>query len=256
MGLLGGLLPAGAGGVFVSGGTAGNLGISTQSMDLQACNVAGRCSPWSNNVSFQPYGPTKAIRNPGERHDDKSITFTWIAPATNGRDITRYEVAGDKSETFAASRESTTIGGLGFDTTRTIRVRAFATDAGWGPWTSISGTTNQAPKPSVDRVYQGSQCGATSGCRMDNGVQCGTNCNFVAYSLSNFAGPISCAVDSSDGGWPDPDDGGGWRIEPKNGCNPSTKFYGFAGGWVSVTCTGQGADGRTYSPSGSLNPWG
>ncbi|WP_404389960.1 Ig-like domain-containing protein [Humibacillus xanthopallidus] len=239
-----------------SGGTAGNLGISTQSMDLQACNVAGRCSPWSNNVSFQPYGPTKAIRNPGERHDDNSITFTWNAPATNGRDITRYEVAGDKSETFAASRESTTIGGLGFDTTRTIRVRAFATDAGWGPWTSISGTTNQAPKPSVDRVYQGAQCGATSGCRMDNGVQCGTNCNFVAYSLSNFAGPISCAVDSSDGGWPDPDDGGGWRIEPKNGGNQSTKFYGFAGGWVSVTCTGQGADGRTYSPSGSLNPWG
>ena len=202
------------------------------------------------------YGPTNAIRYPGDYHDDNSITFPWNAPAFNGRAITRYEVAGDKSETFAASRESTTIGGLGFDTTRTIRVRAFATDAGWGPWTSITGTTNTAPKPSVDRVYQGAQCGATSGCRMDNGLQCGTNCNFVAYTLSNFSGPISCAIDSSDGGWPDPDDGGGWRIEPQNGSNQSTKFFGFPGGWVSVTCTGQGVDGRTYSPRGTLNPWG
>jgi hypothetical protein len=234
-----------------SGGTASNLGNNQQSMEIQACNVAGRCSPWSNSVTYHPFGPTRAIRNPGENHDNNSITFTWNAPTNNGRPITQYQVSGDKNETFGASRESTTIGGLGYSDTRTIRVRAYATDSGWGPYTSITGTTNAAPKPKVNSVYKGSQCGASSGCTKPDGTQCGSNCNHVGYNLSNYSGAISCTVDSSDGGWANPDNGSGGSHRPSNGGNDSNKFFGFPNGWVRVTCSSSNG-----SDSAQRNPWG
>jgi hypothetical protein len=233
-----------------SGGTATDLGTSQQTMEIQACNVAGRCSPWSNGVTFHPYGPTKSIRNPGENHDNNSITFTWNAPDNNGRPITQYQVTGDKDETFGASRESTTIGGLGYSESRTIRVRAFATDSGWGPYTSITGRTNPAPAQKVVSVYKGPSCGP-SNCPKPDGTQCGTNCNFVGYELENYTGNIVCSLDSSDGAWGTLDDGNSGRHNPTNGSNFSGKFFGFPTGWVSVRCTGSNG-----SDSATRNPWG
>ncbi|CAN7150433.1 fibronectin type III domain-containing protein [Terrabacter sp. LjRoot27] len=231
-------------------GTTRPLDTTSRTIAIRACNSAGYCSPMSNAIRVHPYGPTNAIRNPGENHDNNSITFTWNAPVNNGRPITQYQVTGDKSETFGASRESTTIGGLGYSDTRTIRVRAFATDSGWGPYTSITGTTNAAPKPKVNSVYKGSGCGAT-GCLKPDGTQCGSNCNHIGYNLSNYNGAISCSVDSSDGGWSNPDNGTGGSHEPSNGGNDSNKFFGFPNGWVRVTCSSSNG-----SDSAIRNPWG
>ncbi|MBW8730830.1 MAG: fibronectin type III domain-containing protein [Terrabacter sp.] len=231
-------------------GTTRPLDTTSRTIAIRACNSAGYCSPMSNAIRVHPYGPTNAIRNPGENHDNNSITFTWNAPTNNGRPITQYQVTGDKSETFGASRESTTIGGLGYSHTRTIRVRAFATDSGWGPYTSISGTTNAAPKPKVNSVYKGSGCGAT-GCLKPDGTQCGSNCNHIGYNLSNYNGAISCTVDSSDGGWSNPDNGSGGSHRPTNGGNDSNKFFGFPNGWVRVTCSSSNG-----SDSAQRNPWG
>lgn len=234
-----------------SGGRATNLGTTSQTMQVQACNVAGRCSPWSGSVSYHPYGPTQPIRNPRETHDNTSITFAWDAPAYNGRAIVEYQVKENWSGTVrsqAASDRTYRVGGLGYSTSRTIQVRARAADSsGWSSWTSISGTTNAAPpppQPSVDWVRPGPSAGFQPGC--DSG-----DCQYIEYSLSNYQGNIVCHFDSSDGTWSTPDDGLSGRHDPVNGFNRSGKYFGFPNGWVRVTCTG--ANG---SDSFTRNPWG
>ena len=218
-----------------SGGTASNLGNNQQSMEIQACNVAGRCSPWSNSVTYHPFGPTQAVRNPGESHDTNSITFTWNAPTNNGRPITQYEVTGDKNETFGASRESTTIGGLGYDQTRTIRVRAFATDSGWGPWTSITGKTDGRPAMTVS-LSKGTKCG--SECIVEPGgwVCRGSNCYHFRYTVNNsFGVTYSCVFDENG-------DGSFWSPETHTGDGTfnSGKFSGNSGVTITVACNGPG----------------
>ena len=232
-----------------SGGTASSLGTTQQSMQISACNVAGECSPWSGSVGFHPYGPTNAIRNPGETHDNTSITFTWSAPADNGRPITQYQVKENWSgstSTQAASDRTYRVGSLGYSASRTIQVRANATDSGWGPWTSISGTTNAAPSPVVESVSHGSLCGSECNTGSD---PCSGTCWHVGYRLSNFQGAIRCVISSDTGQVGLPDDGTNGTHEPTNGDNNSGKFYGYPNGWVRVTCTGaNGTDSATKNP--------
>ncbi|NUR81614.1 MAG: fibronectin type III domain-containing protein [Dermatophilaceae bacterium] len=234
-----------------SGGTAAGLGTSQQSMDIQACNVSGRCSPWSNNITFHPYGPTNAVPGLRETHDDNSITFTWGTAGNEGRPITGYEIDGDRNQTVDAGTHSTTFGGLGYSTSRRIRVRAIAQDSGPGPWTAyVTGTTNAAPPPpppTVDWVRPYGATGYQPGC--DSG-----DCQWIQYHLSNFEGGVSiyCTFDSSNGTWPyNRDDGTNGSIQPGNGTNTSGKFFGFPKGWVKVTC-----HGTNGSDSFMRNPWG
>ena len=107
-------------GAGCSGGTAGNVGISSQSMDIRACNAAGSCSPWSNNVTFQPVRPDQGVEASASTHDDNSITFTWNTPAYNGNAIQGYRSAATTTD-LRARTESYTFSGLGSRQTRTIR---------------------------------------------------------------------------------------------------------------------------------------
>ncbi len=234
-----------------SGGTARNLGTTNQTMQVSACNVASECSPWSNSVSFHPYGPTNGVPGLRETHDDNSITFTWGTTASEGRPITGYEIDGDRNQTVGAGTHSTTFGGLGYSTSRKIRVRAIAQDSGPGPWTAyVTGTTNAKPpppKPSVDSVYHGSATGTVSGC--DSG-----RCYHIGYHLSNFTGSISCFIttDTYPGDFPyNYDDGSRGSHTPTNGANQSSKFYGFGNGYVRVKCTGSNGSAEL-----TKNPWG
>ena len=236
----------------MSGGRATNLGTSQQTMQIRACNTAGNCSPWSNQVTFHPYGPTQGVPNLRvSSKDNNSITWSWGTTASNGRAITNYEIDGDKNAVVGSGTHSTTIGGLGYSTTKKIRVRAKAQDSGWGPWTAyVSGTTNAAPpppKPTVDWVRPTGATGLRPGCSSGD-------CQWIQYHLSNFQGGASiyCTFDSREGGWPyNRDDGTNGSIQPGNGTNTSGKFYGFSTGWVKVTCTGSnGTDSFTR------NPWG
>lgn len=230
-----------------AGGKASNLGTSQQSMQIQACNVAGRCSPWSNSVTFHPYGPTNGVPGLRESHDDNSITFTWGTAPSEGRPITGYEIDGDRNQTVGAGTHSTTFGGLGYSTTRKIRVRAIAQDSGPGPWTAyVSGTTNPKPQPKVVSVYHGTRCGTTGCFDPYQGKECGTNCYHIGYELQNFEGAISCSVS----GWSQPDDGTAGTHRPTNGGNNSGKFLGYPDQGVTVTCTG--SNGRD---SATKNPW-
>jgi hypothetical protein len=231
-----------------SGGTAGSLGTSQQSMQVQACNVAGMCSPWSNSVTFHPYGPTNGVPGLRESHDNNSITFTWGTAPSEGRPVTGYEIDGDRNTTVGAGTHSTTFSGLGYSTSRTIRVRAIAQDSGPGPWTAfVTGTTNAKPNPQVVSVYKGTACGTTGCFDPFQGKECGTNCNHIGYELKNFEGAISCAIS----GWSQPDDGTAGTHEPTNGRNNSGKFLGYPNQSVTVTCTG--SNGRD---SATKNPWG
>jgi hypothetical protein len=238
----------------MSGGSAGSLGTSKQTMQVRACNTAGHCSPWSNSVSFHPYGPTQGVPNLRVTNQtNTSITWTWGTTAANGRPITNYEIDGDKKAVVGAGTHTTSISGLGYSTSKRIRVRAKAQDSGWGPWTTyVSGRTNAKPKPPALEItaQRGPNCFKTGDkydCTVAEGCTSG-DCQNVAYTLKNFREPISCSVT----GWKQPDNGSGGTIKPTNGYNRSIKFYGFPSGSVTVTCTG--ADGR--SKSDTKNPWG
>jgi len=229
-----------------SGGTAKNLGTSQQSMQVQACNVAGRCSPWSNSVSFHPYGPTNGVPGLRESHDNNSITFTWGTAPSEGRPITGYEIDGDRNQTVGAGTHSTTFNNLGYSTSKRIRVRAIAQDSGPGPWTGyVTGTTNAAPKPKVNWLRPTGHTGYVNGCSTGN-------CQYLQYDLQDYQGDISCTFASSQGNWPyNHDDGTNGSIQPHNGTNTSGKFFGFSGGWVKVTCSGSNG-----SDSFTRDPWG
>ncbi|MFM6848353.1 MAG: fibronectin type III domain-containing protein [Terrabacter sp.] len=233
----------------LSGGTATDLGTSQQSMQVQACNTAGNCSPWSNSVGFHPYGPTQDVPNLRvSSKDGNSITFSWGTTSSNGRPITGYEIDGDRNQTVGAGTHSTTFNNLGYSQTRTIRVRAIAQDSGPGQWTArVSGTTDPKPPPPAlsISVQRGGQCAPT--CTPADGCT-SQDCQWVTYTLGNFTRPISCSVS----GWSQPDDGTGGSHEPDNGFNQSHKFYGFPKGSVTVTC--HSADGRQKSDT--KNPWG
>jgi hypothetical protein len=229
-----------------SGGTATNLGTSQQSMDIQACNVAGRCSPWSNNVTFHPYGPTNGVPGLRETHDNNSITFTWGTAPSEGRPITGYEIDGDRNQTVGPGTHSTTFNNLGYSTSKRIRVRAIAQDSGPGPWTGyVTGTTNAAPQPKVNWLRPYGSAGYQPGCSTGQ-------CQYLQYDLQDFQGDISCTFASDHGPWPyNYDDGTNGSIQPRNGTNTSGKFFGFSNGWVRVTCTGSNG-----SDSFTRDPWG
>ncbi len=234
----------------LSAGHATNLGTAQQTMQVRACNTAGKCSPWSNSVGLHPYGPTQGV--PALRVSatgDHSLTWSWGTTAANGRPITNYEIDGDTSGVVDAGTHSTSISGLGYSTTKQIRVRAKAQDSGWGPWTSyVSGTTNAAPpppKPSVDWVRRGANVGRATGCTI-------VDCYKIEYGLSNFQGNIVCHFQSNEGEWPYKyDDGTHGSWDPRNGANYSTKYFGYPSGWLQVTCTGSNG-----SASRTQNPWG
>ncbi|HET8594844.1 MAG TPA: fibronectin type III domain-containing protein, partial [Intrasporangium sp.] len=235
----------------MSGGRATNLGTSQQSMQIRACNTAGNCSPWSNSVTFHPYGPTQGVGGISESHTDSTITFSWNKPADNGNAIQGYKVRGDVNVDLGPNETSYTFRGLGYSQTRTIRVTPFADRSGDGPTAGPrSGTTNAAPPPPPPRVDWVGPTGATGyrpGC--DSG-----DCQWIQYHLSNFQGGASiyCTFDSRDGTWPyNRDDGTNGSIQPGNGTNTSGKFYGFSDGWVKVTCYGSNG-----SDSFTKNPWG
>jgi hypothetical protein len=183
--------------------------------------------------------------------DNNSITWSWGTTASNGRPITAYEIDGDKNAVVGSGTHSTTISGLGYSTTKRIRLRAQAQDSGWGPWTDyVAGTTNAAPpppQPKVDWVQPTGATGYRPGCSSGD-------CQWIQYHLSNFQGGASiyCTFDSRDGAWPyNRDDGTNGSIQPGNGTNTSGKFYGFSDGWVKVTCYGSNG-----SDSFTKNPWG
>ena len=230
-----------------SGGTTGNVGINQKAMEIRACNAAGICSAWSNDVTFNPYGPTKGVGGISESHTDSSITFSWSKPADNGNAIQGYRIRGDVNTTLGPNQTSYTFSGLGYSTTRTITVTPFADRSGDGPTAGPrSGTTNAAPPPPAPKVNWLAPGSSVS--RPD----CGSStCAKLRYDLSNFQGSIRCTFDSSDGTWPyNWDDGSNGTIRPVNGTNDSGKYFGFPNGWVKVTCYGSNG-----SDSFTRNPW-
>ncbi|GAA2470030.1 Ig-like domain-containing protein [Terrabacter carboxydivorans] len=235
-----------------AGGTAGNLGTNNQSMQVQACNVAGKCSPWSNAVSYHPYGPTQAVNGlRASSVGDHDITFSWGAAPDNGNAIDYYSVSSSGGGSGCDGRTggtSCTVSGLGYSSSVTVTVTAHAPRSGNGPSRSASATTNAAPKPQVTFIGHGSLCGAECKTGSD---PCTTTCYHIGYTLQNYQGSISCTFDSDKGGWALPDNGGSGTHRPSNGSNNSGKYYGYPGGWVSITCSGSNG-----SDSARRSPWG
>ena len=186
-----------------TGGTATNLGNTQQTMQVRACNVAGNCSPWSNSVSFTPYGPTKGVGGISASHGDDSITFTWSRPAANGNAISGYQLGGDASGTLPAGTTRYTFKNLGYSTTRKITVTPFAARSGDGPASARTDKTNAKPPPPPPKVVSmrhGSKCGSECVVTYPNGSrgQCSGSCYHLGYDLRGFEGSISCTFNSAD----------------------------------------------------------
>ncbi|OFE17077.1 hypothetical protein BA895_18060 [Humibacillus sp. DSM 29435] len=238
-----------------TGGTATSLGNTPQTMQVRACNVAGNCSPWSNSVSFTPYGPTNGLGGVSSSHGDDSITFTWSRPAANGNAISGYKLGGDANGTLPAGTTRYTFNGLGYSTTKRITVTPFADRSGNGPSSSASDKTNAKPpppKPQVLSVTHGDRCGAECNTGAD---PCDSTCFHVNYVLKNFDGSISCLITSDQGdGVLGTDDGTRGSHRPQSDANgklnKSGKFNGYFGGWMQVECTG--SNGRASS---GHRPW-
>ena len=100
----------------------------------------------------------------------------------------------------------------------------------------------RCPNPKVEAVWRSGQTGYRPGCESGD-------CQYIAYRLSNYQGNIVCTINSSDGAFDTKDDGLNGRYDPHNGDNVSHKFFGFPGGWVTVSCAGaNGSDSFTRNP--------
>lgn len=243
---------SGAWGGGGSGGTASDLGNTQQSMSIRACNVAGSCSPWSNEVGFQPYGPTKAVTNTSSSISGSggnfTITFRWDAP-TNGRPITAIHISGDRNETLPGSARSTTVK-AGWSERKSIKVVAESEGGRSQAVTITSDQTDAKPKPEVVSVSHGDKCGSECNTGAD---PCDFTCYHVRYVLKNFEGPISCLITSDRGdGVLGTDDGTNGSHEPRSDANGYTnnsgKFSGYFGGWMQVSCSSSNGSDSKRSP--------
>ena len=75
----------------------------------------------------------------------------------------------------------------------------------------------------------------------------------TSLRLSNYQGNIVCSINSSDGAFDTKDDGLNGRYDPHNGDNVSHKFFGFPGGWVTVSCTSSTAPTRSPGTRGAAD---
>ena len=239
-----------------SGGTADSLGNDAQTMQIQACNVAGKCSPWSDSVQYHPYGPTKPVTNTGSSISGSggsfTITFTWDVQ-TNGRPITGIQVRGDRNENLGGGARSISVS-AGWSERKSITVRAESVAGLSDPVTITSGRTPDKPNPRMTFFGRGVQCrGDCLVVTPGSSYQCGSGCYHLRYTLQDYQGAIRCTFDGTDTNgrsWT-ADDGTGGTIEPRNGTNDSHKFYGLPSGRVTATCSGSNG-----SDSFTANPWG
>ncbi len=189
--------------------------------------------PASNTTAAQvPYGP---IRNPGASASASGtqITFSWSAPAANGRNITKMEIRIDGGAWDAVGANGSRTRDFGHAERHTIDVRA--TDAaGQTSTASAAARTSDPPQP---RAW------VTKGSSVNNSDCSSASCAYFVLNTSDFpAGSYNVVCVSNTRG---EFAGGGrtWNV-PRNGSIQLGCFYGHPNTEVWVRIDGWGNSER------------
>jgi hypothetical protein len=181
-----------------------------------------------------PYGP---VGNPGvdATRSGRDITFSWSAPAPNGRAITQVQISIDGGGWQNVSNSGSRTNTYAYSTTHTIDVRAQDAAGQWSATRSASATTVDPPKP---RAW------VTPGSSAVGNPNCSTStCAYFVVNTQDFpAGTyrVYCAS-SSDGEFA----GGSQRSLPANGSTQLGCYYGKPNTQVWVRIEGWGESEHT-----------
>ncbi|TQJ30561.1 Ig-like domain-containing protein [Microbacterium sp. SLBN-146] len=203
---------------------------------LDGVRYDGAASSASNSAA--PYGP---IGQPGASASASgtNITFNWSAPARNGRDIVKMEIAIDGVtgwKTVAASGSETH--DVGYSQSRAIQVRA--TDAaGQVSTNSASARSADPPQP---RAWPSKGSSAVGQYRCSD-----PSCAYAVLNVSNFpAGDYTLSCNGT-GPW-----GGQWGASvysvPANGSIQLNCYFGDPGEefWILIHGRGESERIRWY----------
>jgi hypothetical protein len=148
----------------------------TYRFEVRACNTyCGDWSPQSNAV--KPYGP---VREPSvqKQANAKSVTFSWQAPAPNGRAIDHIEIRIDNKSWQNKPNNGSVEVGNGYNQTHTIDVRAVDTVGQKSSIVSRTATSKDAPAPTINVVQNRRYDGRWG--------SCSGSCWYMDFSYSNL----------------------------------------------------------------------
>jgi hypothetical protein len=154
---------------------------STYSFQVRACNTY--CAQWSaSSNDVVPYGPPNAPPQVTGTGSWKDVSFSWTAPAPNGRAIKSYEISVDGG-IFQDVGLVTTAGpiGNGYRQTHQIQVRAVDTEDNFGP---ANGTSANTSFPTV-AVSKGS--GAVGVQNPGRQLCSDASCAYIVVSVTGIA---------------------------------------------------------------------
>lgn len=137
-------------------------------------------APTAASAAQRPYGP---VGTPGASASASgtSITYSWSAPAENGRAITAMQIRIDGGGWQGVGLSGSTSAGYGYSETHTIEVQAQDAAGQWSPIAAASARTVDPPQPRV-WVTRGAP---VSGCSTNS---LGNGCFYYMINTSNFAG--------------------------------------------------------------------
>ncbi|NLP85053.1 tandem-95 repeat protein [Microbacterium sp. CFH 90308] len=182
--------------------------------------------PSAVSNSVRPYGP---VNTPGASAsaNGTTITYSWSAPADNGRTIQVMQVNINGEGWKNVGRTGSESRSLGYSTTSSIQVKAMDTEGQWSAVATASATTMARPQPTATTAkgasgYWPGQCEHSS-------------CARISVDVTNFAAG-NYQVRCNDN---EPSDGPGtWRNAyiPADGRFDLTCFFGNPGYqvWVDI----------------------
>ncbi|HEX6359204.1 Ig-like domain-containing protein [Actinophytocola sp.] len=204
-------------------------------LSLQACNgsaggayAGDPCdSPASTGVTT--YGPIRDLAI-NTSANGTVVNFT-VSVNPNGKPATVNIQTSRQNQTFTTGVGAWSWSGaddVGYSSSDTINVTV--SDAGRA---SVTGSRTQntpaaPPPPASVTVSKGALCGQSC---VNQG--CVSSCRYIHVQTANFGGNVTCTFNSREGN--------GGFVNQTFGANDnkdSWNFYGYAGGWVEVTCGG------------------
>ncbi|MCE1179090.1 MAG: fibronectin type III domain-containing protein [Micrococcales bacterium] len=210
------------------------LPVTSQTFTVTAVNSAGSPATSGASAAVLPKALPTVVNASGfqNSHDASAVTYAWQF-ALQGRSLLGYEVLWPdgtiRTSVYSVSANgtySTTYYGKN-STTYTIKVRA-RTDAGWGPWTAISGTSGPAI-PSMNWSRGGP---------MTSDPACGSSCAWINVDITNWPGTVTCTFSSDVA--PSTPFTPMTLTGPADGPRRSQNYYGHVDTNLSMTCTGSG----------------
>ncbi|MCC2032985.1 Ig-like domain-containing protein [Microbacterium allomyrinae] len=231
----------GGGWQTLSSNTLGNLSNGTNyTVRLRAYTALdgvrydGDPSAASNTAT--PYGP---VRDPGAgaSRSDRTITFSWSMPATNGRAIDRIETSIDGGGWVnrGAANGSQSIG-YGYSETHSIRVRAYDAAGQVSAIVSASARTVDPPQPRA-WTSRGSSAQGQDGCSS-------AACAYMVFNVENWtAGTYTLRCNDTSGAWATSRT---YNV-PANGSVQLSCYTGYTGYTSWVSYSGPGGSGNAES---------